>query len=574
MTDTATAKKTPAQAIEGLKNLVLHLRSEYQMLYNDQFEWRNHWSQLSKYLDPYSGRYLEGQTTNGMEDRGRRKDQYRLNSTPSKVMQVYQACVSEGLFPRTRPFAKLKTSDPYYMGSQKVKEWLFQVDNMIVDAMEVNYFYKAGKNLIKEGGIYGSAQMFVNEHPRKVSFCKTNTIGEYVWGMDAYGEVGASQTRYMMTAYQIMSEFGKDNVPEFIKQAIKNNNQHNKYVVYHAVFPVDQFADTYNGNKDFKWRSLWYTDQHDPKEILRDSGYYTKPMITFRSTVQGCSVYGSSDGMEGLGDIKMLQKLEKDKIQALGVQIAPPMIAPIGMRPIGLKLYPNAVNYAPNGVNPDQVKPLFEFQFPLKDAQQEISNVEDRIKDILHYNELLAIMGMEKQATAFEVAKRLEEKIMVVGPTLDAYKTDFLAPTIERIYNILLNNNLLPPMPPEMQGAKLKIEYTSFLAQLQKMVGASTYEQALDYETRMVQVYGQKILQNVNADQKLRDYYEMIGMPPTTLISTDKVDQMRQADAQKQQQAEQMQMAMAAAKTAKDASQAKMGNSNALEQVAGAAQQQ
>ena len=101
--------ETPPAYSEQLRQLVASLRSEYQYLYNDQYEWRNHWAQISDYFDPYSGRYLRGQNSaTGFEDRGRRKDQYRLNSTPDKLMQVYQAVLAEGLIPRTRPFFKIK----------------------------------------------------------------------------------------------------------------------------------------------------------------------------------------------------------------------------------------------------------------------------------------------------------------------------------------------------------------------------------------------------------------------------------------------------------------------------------
>ena len=449
---------------------------------------------------------------------------------------------------------------------------------MILALMEKSNYYTAGGQMFKETAQFGSAQMFVYETPERMpdslAHCKTNTIGEFVWGLNPHDEVGSSQTKYRMTAWQVAKRFSKkkdySDMPSAVQVQMKANQPNLKYDVYHAVFPNDLYKQGKMGREGYKWRSVWYWGYTDDNEVLEDKGFYTNPMICVRAMVDGCSVYGRGDGMEALGDTKMLQKIEQYKTQALGNQIAPPLVAPIGMKPLGLKLYPNAINYCPQGVATDQIKPVFEFQFPLKDAQAEIAVVEARVKEMLHYNEFLAVLSMDKEATAFEVAKRIEEKITIIGPTLDYLKKDFIAPSVERFFNILLLNRLLPPPPQELAGAKLKLEYTGVLAQAQQMIGASTYEQSLAYAER-VNALNPQALQVIDWDENLRTYFDMVGMPPDNTIAEDKVQQMRAQQAQEAQHAKDLQAAQSMAETAKTASQANLGNGNLAEHVAGAA---
>lgn len=568
---TKTTKETlPAPANPELVKLVDNLRKEQQALYTDQVMWRNHFKQIADYLDPYAGRYLDGTYNNDFEDYGRRRDQYRINSIPSKAVRVWTAGLSEGLTPQSRPWMKLKTVDDYYMGSQRVKEWLYMVEQMIYAMMEGNAFYSGSKSVYREIGEFGSAQMGVFEQPEKLSFCKTYTIGEFNWGLDGFGQVGVGYNRARMSAWQMQREFGYDALPVAIQQELNSNNLQRKHTVFHAVFPNDAWKHGRLGKDGYKWRSIHFTESQDAKEVLRDSGFYTKPLICPRAQVFGGSVFGISQGMECLGDVKMLQKLERDGLQALDHSLSPPTLAPIALRPIGLKLYPKAVNYYPSGVKPDQVQRVFDFNFDFATLDKKIEMVQERIKDDFFYNIFFAVLGMEKQATAFEVARRMEEKIMSIGPILDNLKTEFIAPVVERHYDILVQNNLLPEMPPELpQGTQLKIEYTSILAQAQRMIGTSTYEQALDFSLRMKETFGDDVLDNVDKDKMLRDYFEMNGMPPTATVDESVVRKARAARAQQIQAMQQMQMAQAGAKAARDASGAQMGSGNMLEKMAG-----
>ena len=574
---TITPNKAPTSNDEE-RELVRLGRSEYQYLWVDQVNWRTQWDQIVKYYDPYSGRYLLGQQGADAEDMGRRKDQFRINTTPAHVMKVYRASLCEGLIPRTRPFYRMVPRDRDLLKSNAVKEWCFNQDKKILAMAERSNFYNNGGKVFMETGLFGSAQMWiydVMDDPKRLAWCKTNTIGEFVWGLNGYDGVGSSQTKYRMTALQIVGRFSQQkdysDMPSVIQSAMRDNQPHTKFTIFHWVFPNQQYKIGALGKDGFQWREIWYSDVHDKNEVLSDHGFYTKPRIDVRALVDGCSVYGRGDGAEALGDTKMLQKLELMKTQALGVMIGPPLNVPIGMKPVGVKLYPNAVNYAPQGVDIQQIKPVYNINFDLAQAREEIATVEGRIKDLLHYNEFLAVLSMDKAATAYEIAKRIEEKIMVIGPTLDYLKSEFLAPSIERFYDILAQNNLLDPVPPELSGQPMKVEFTSILSQAQNMIGASTYEQSLGYAARAAQVYGPGVLKNINSDKNVRQYFDMVGMPPDNQVDEDVVAQERAQAAQQQKTAQDLQAAESMSKTAKNAAGAGMGGGTNLLQNAAAA---
>ncbi len=550
------------------KKIVEKLRKDFQSLWSDQCTWREHALQIAEYLDPYSGRNLSGDNPDD-EDNGRRKDSKRINSTPAQALDVFVSGLSEGLTPATRPWFKLRIEDDELNENQAVQEWLYLVENAILSMMEVNGFYKASKTIYRELGAFGTAQMFISDHPTNVSHCKAFTFGQFVLALDAYDKISTSYTKLRLTVEQIVKEYGDKNLPEVIKQNLRDGKVNTKYTVIHAVMPNDYFNPQKLGIEGMEYKSIhfWETATYGD-EPLRVSGFYTKPMVTPRGRVDGASVYGRSQAMEALGDIKMLQKLEKDKLNAIDVHLSPPVLAPDSMRPVGLKTFPKAINYYPAGVQPEGIRPVFEIDFDINAAIQEIANVQQRIKQMFFFDVFLAIMSTDKQATAFEIAKRYEEKIMMIGPILDNLKSEYLSPAIDRHFDILMQKRLLPDIPPEIQGVEIKVEYTSVLAAAQKMVGASTYEQAMGFIGRLAEV-NPTVLDLVDLDKVATDYLTMIGMPPTVIRKDKDVKAMRDQRAQAQQAMEQSAMMKEVAASAKTASETPMGDSNMLEQIVG-----
>ena len=57
--------------------------------------------------------------------------------------------------------------------------------------------------------------------------------------------------------------------------------------------------------------------------------------------------------------------------------------------------------------------------------------------------------------------------------TRERLNDELLDPLIDRTFAIMLRVGLIPPPPQQLQGQSIKVEYTSILAQAQKLLGIS-----------------------------------------------------------------------------------------------------
>ena len=121
-----------------------------------------------------------------------------------------------------------------------------------------------------------------------------------------------------------------------------------------------------------------------------------------------------------------------------------------------------------------------------------------------------------------------------------------------------------PELAEVIQGMDIKVEYISVMHQAQKMTGLTALEQLMAFVGSMVSV-DPNVLDKIDRDEMVDRYAEMLGVPPSVIISDDKVAQTRQAKAQQQQMAEAAQMGMMAAQGAKTLADTPVGQNSALD---------
>ena len=124
--------------------------------------------------------------------------------------------------------------------------------------------------------------------------------------------------------------------------------------------------------------------------------------------------------------------------------------------------------------------------------------------------------------TATEVAERHQEKMLVLGPVLERLKNELLDPLIDRAFNLLSRQGLLPTPPESIQGLPLKVEYVSLIAQAQKAAGLSALVQGLNYAANLAAAKPE-LLSRVDYDCALEEGLNALGVAPTLLKSTAEI---------------------------------------------------
>jgi len=540
-------------------------RKRWKELYQDADTWRQHWKELAEYLYPRRGVFL----TNEDEESGTgdKKGQKIINTRSIRARKIAAAGLMSNSSP-SRPWFRFALPDDDLMEYQPVKEWLHEVRSRVMTVYQRSNFYGAAYSLYSEMVSFGWNPMLIEEDPDTIIRCKPMTIGEAYIGCDKHLRPNSLYRCFWMTAYQLLDMFGEDNLTSDVKAALRNKTGDKKFKVYHVIEPRNLRDPAILNPRNMPYASVYYLDKATNEEFLRISGYRTIPFVAPRWDVVGTDIYGDCPGIDALADVKMLQKMEKDKLMGLDKEVNPPMNAPTSMKKTGGTIISGGVNYIDVTQGQQGFTPAYQVRPDIRNLAIEIDRVEQRINEHFHVDLFIAVLNENKQMTATEVAQRHAEKLQQLGPVLERLQSEFLGPAIDRTVDIMESMGLLPEPPQEIQGMDLDIQYISLLAQAQKMVGTTGIEQLAGFGANLAGV-NPDVLDKFDFDEMVDQYAEMLGVPPELVRADDAVAELRQARAQQMAQQQAMEQGMNMAQGAKLLSDAKLEGDSALDQLVG-----
>ncbi|HSW00015.1 MAG TPA: portal protein [Sedimentisphaerales bacterium] len=525
--------------------------------------WRSHWKELQDYFLPRKGRYLTDDTSDH-NDGGKRNSKI-INGVACDVLRILSAGMQGGVTSPSRPWFRLAILDPRKAQDEQVKAWLHDSRQVLLDVFQRSNFYGTTHTGYGELATFGTFCMLIEEDFQNVIRCRPFTSGEYFLGLDSTYRPDSLYRKFVMTVRQMIQEFGEDKVSDRVKKFFTEKRLDELIDVIHVIEPSDL---TDPSRKDQKYDSVYF-EEKETVSLLRKSGYRMCPFVAPRWDVTSTDTWGRGPGMDALGDVKMLQKMEEKKLKALDKMVDPPMNAPTAMRRQGVTIVPGGVNYI-DGMGAESMRgvtPAFQIQPDFQNIAYEIDRVEQRVRRFFFNDLFLTILTKDKTMTATEVAERHEEKLLVLGPVLERLQGEMLNQIIERTFDIVLNLGLLPPPPEQLQGAALKVEYIGLLSQAQKLVGVQGIQQVVGFAAQLAAADGGAALEKLNLDVAMEEIADMHGVNPRVVRSDDEVAAMRQQRQQQQAAMTAMQTAAAGAKVTKDLSASPMGQGTALDMM-------
>ena len=538
--------------------------------------WYPAWRDLSTYINPTKGFFLNRRPNVGYEI----DHKTVLNEHPQWCADVSASGMQTGLTSPSQPWFKLGLPDPDLMRYDKVKLWLDEVQQRMYDIFSKSNIYTCLHSIYGELITFGTACMFVEEDYNYVIRGRVYTAGEYYLGISHEGKVNAFYRRFWMTVEQMVQKFGLENLSPSTQTAYKNNQPDTWVMVNFLVEFNDDRVPFFKDFRNMEYRAIYWEDGADATSYLRLDGYEEFPILAPRwETVTTADVNGRGPGWKALGSAKMLQKMERKKLIALDKVVEPPIQVDTSVQ--------GEVNTMPGGVTrfsallPNAgVKPAYQVNPDLNAIEFSIEKTEKRISKFMFTDLFLMIFESERQGkdiTATEIIERKSERLGQIGPVLERLEgEDLLGGLINRTYNIMERNGLIPRAPEEIRGMPLKVQYISVLAQAQKMAGIS----AIDHWT--VGVVGDAgvdpdAIDIINFDEKNAIRADMLGVPTKMVNSPDVMALKRKQRAEELAKQKNIQatalMAEAAAKggkAVKDTATAPMHQDSALDGILGA----
>lgn len=540
------------------QKLLLRLGS----LTTERASWIAHWQDISDYLLPRNGRFFRQD-----RNRGEKRHNNIYDSTATRALRTLAAGMMSGMTSPARPWFRLTTSDPQLDESAAVKQWLADTTRIMQMIFAKSNTYRALHGMYEELGSFGTASSIVLPDFQNVIHHNTLTAGEYAISTDHRGYVNTLYREFEMTVEQVVGQFGREACSITVRNLYDRNSLDAWVPVVQAIEPraVRDPSKRDARNMAFASNYLEYGSNQD--QFLRESGFKQFPALCPRWAVAGGDIYGNSPAMEALGDIKQLQHEQLRKAQGIDYQTKPPLQVPTNLKNVGVNSLPGGINYVDMAAPNAGIKTAWEVNLRLDYLLADIQDVRERIKASFYADLFLMLASnTNPNMTATEVAERHEEKLLMLGPVLERLHNEILTPKIEMTFQRMVEANILPTPPQEMQGRELNVEFVSMLAQAQRAIATNSIDR---YVGNLGVVAGIKpeVLDKFDADHWADVYADMLGIDPELIVPGDKVALIRQQRAQAAQAQAQAEQMAQGAQTVKNLAAANTGGQNALTDV-------
>lgn len=544
-------------------------RKRKAALWQDRTQWDAQYKNVAELILPRAGQFFTPDSLN--RSSGTRWDGI-YDSSSVRPLRILAAGMMSGLTSPARPWFRLTTPDAELMEYEPVKLWLEIVTKKMRDVFMRSNTYRSLHSMYEELGAFGTAACPMSSDYDTIINCHPLTVGEYALATDHRGLVNTIYREFELTTEQMVGQFGLKGVSIRVKTAYDNGNYYTKHSVVHGVEPREQTKAGNSNALNKKFRSIYY-DAGDPDcaKPLRESGFDYFPALCPRWVTTGQDVYGTSPGMEAIGDARQLQHQQLRKGQAIDFMTKPPLQAPSSFKNQENNMFPGGISFVDMmGGQNSGIKTAFETRLDLSHLLGDMDDVRNRLNSAF-YADLFLMLANDTRSgiTAREVAERHEEKMLMLGPVLERLHNEMLDPLIDFAFREILNartsfGGIVPPPPKELQGMDLRVELVSTLAQAQRAVGVQSIDRLLG-TVGVVAQFKPEVLDKLDGDQIIDIYSDMLGVDPSIIVGDARVAILRSDRAEKQQQQEMMSQMAAAAQPINQVAQAAKNGAQAMQ---------
>ena len=505
-------------------DLTKTIMARFDRLKTGRQNWETHWQEVADYMQPRKADVTKTRS------RGDKRTELIFDSSPIQAVELLAASLHGMLTNPSTPWFSLRYKDEGLDSDDEAKLWLEGVTETMYTAFNRSNFQQEIFELYHDLITFGTAAMFIEEDQTDLLKFSTRHINEIYITENDKGRIDTVYRRFKITLRAAAQQFGT-NLSEEAKKKV-DKDPFDEIDILHAVYPRIEFNPAKKDKQNMEFESV-YLEYKNGNE-LSVGGFVEFPFVVPRYLKASHEIYGRSPAMTALPDVKMLNEMSKTTIKAAQKQVDPPLLVPDDGFLLPVRTVPGGLNFYRSGTR-DRIEPLnIGANNPLGLNMEE--QRRNAIREVFYVNQLMLQQG--PQMTATEVIQRNEEKMRLLGPVLGRLQSELLKPLIDRVFNILLRNNQLPPAPEFLSGQDIEIEYVSPLAKAQKSTELQSIMRAIEIMGSLANVA--PVFDYVNFDNLVKHLADIVGVPQKILKSQSQVNAEREQ--QQAQQQEQMQM--------------------------------
>jgi hypothetical protein len=517
-------------------DLTKGLLSRFDRLQGQRENWETHWQEVADYMQPRKADVTKRRA------RGDKRMEQVFDSSPIQAVELLAASLHGMLTNPSTPWFTLRFKDEEIENDDEAKLWLESSTDAMYTAFNRSNFQQEIFELYHDLITFGTAAMFIEEDDDDIIKFSTRHINEVFIAENDKGRIDTIYRKFKISARAAIQKFGEAVSADVQTKAKKD--PYEEIEILHAVYPRTDFNPNKRDKANMPFESV-YMEYKNGNE-LSVGGFREFPFVVPRYLKASNEIYGRSPAMTALPDVKMLNEMSKTTIKAAQKQVDPPLLVPDDGFLLPVRTVPGGLNFYRSGTR-DRIEPLnigANNPLGLNMEQQR----RESIRAVFYVNQLMMQQG--PQMTATEVIQRNEEKMRLLGPVLGRLQSELLKPLIDRVFAVLLRNNMLPQAPEFLSGRDVEIEYVSPLAKAQKSTELQSIMRAVEILGSLANVA--PVFDYVNFDNLVKHLADIVGVPQKILKTQSQVNAERQQSAQQQEQMQSMQQLQQVAKAGGD----------------------
>jgi Bacteriophage head to tail connecting protein len=522
------------------------------MRYFSQMQlWRNNfaqqWEEVAELILPTSRNTFYYQTFNWP---GLKKTDRQVDASGMLALSRFAAICDSLLTPRNMIWHGLGPDVEDLKKDRATRIWFHDVTKLLFKHRyaPIGNFAANNANQYTSLGAFGTANMFVDQAEdaagNKVLGLRYKHVplGEMFLVENHQGLIIGFIRWFRLTAAQAKQKF-PDSFPMTLQSALDTNSQY-PYNFLHFVMPNENRDPKALDHTRHAFRSVYASIEG--KAILEKGGYRKLPIASSRYEQTPGELYGRSPAMMVLPALKTLNAQKAVFLKVGHRQGDPVLLTADDGLVDGVSLRPGAL--VKGGVS-SEGKPLVHV-LPSGEIQttKEMMDEEKGLVNDAFLVSLFQILEETPQMTATEVIERINEKGILIAPTLGRQQSEYLGPLIDRELDLLTQMRLLPPMPPALREAMggYDVVYTSPLSRQARAQEAAGFIRTLESVKELVNItQDPSLLDPFDFDTAIPEIADIQAVPVTWMADDRQIAQKRQNRA-KQQAAQQQIQAMPA----------------------------
>lgn len=510
-------------------------------LKTDRIKHESHWKDCYKYCAPERQQSFTDVSALALETE---RKQARTDLYDTTAVEGIQLLVSSIVSGTTSPVSLWFKSIPSGVDTPSEltqgEQWLNLVDNFIFRNIHSSNFDSEVTDFLTDLVVAGWAVLFADTNREKGGFTfNTWSIGNcYISSTQASGLIDTIYREFELSAEQIVSEFGIDNVSDKVKTAL-DKKPDQKFILVQAIFPRDKKLVKGEAGQRVSTAMSFasYTIEAQSKHILKESGYEEFPCIVSRFKKIPDSHYGLGMGSMVISDCKTTNQLMKLSLQTAELNLGGLWISQHDgvINPNTLRIRPNAI-IAANSV--DAIKRLDTGSANVGMGLDFLQHFQAKIKRTLMSDQLTP-QG-SSPLTATEIQARVNVYRNQLGAIFSRMQSEYLQTLLERVWGLSMRSGMLPPAPEElMQASRISFNFLNPMASSQKLSWVTSIQELMLNVGQMAQI-DPTVMDNLNMDAMVQICADALAVPTEAIRTDEEIAELRQAK-QEQQQAMQEQ---------------------------------